>query len=313
MKTDNLQIIIDELKKGKNFAIFLHISPDADAIGSGLALSSMIEKFGGKGYIFCDDEEPDCTKFLLNDFCRNDSIIDKCDTLIYIDQSNLARSGKYYSCIKDNTKKIIVIDHHVSNDEEGYLIYRNPTVSSVAEIIYNMFTLSNTEIDTQTALYLYSGIATDTGCFIHPNTTSSCHAATANLLSKGIDISKANFELFIKRPANYIQIQKYIFGHVQVFGDKLTLICIDKKSYKRLGEPDSYIAIDALSHYTTDILILVTEHEKDVVRINARSRDYDVQKLCAKFGGGGHIHASGANSPFSLKQTISKIKKEILL
>ena len=311
MKTNKIEDVINEIKKGKNFAIFVHISPDPDAIGSGLALINLLENLGKQGHLFCDDKEPDSTNFLFDGFCRDDSIITSCDTLVYIDQGLLNRSGKYYKYVKEN-KNIIVIDHHISADEEGNVIYRDNSSSSTAEIVYKMFQSLNMDIDEKTELCLYSGIATDTGCFIHSNTTPLCHKVAFELLSKGIDLQKAHYELFIKKPSNYMKIQKYVFKHFQVFGNTLTLVTINNRTFKKLGCPDSYIIIDALSYYTTDVLIIVTEREKNTVKINARSRNYDVQRLCAKFSGGGHSHAAGANSPYGFKTTISLIKKQIL-
>ena len=45
------------LKKAKTIALFSHVSPDPDTIGSTLALKLMLEQIGKKVDVFCDSEK----------------------------------------------------------------------------------------------------------------------------------------------------------------------------------------------------------------------------------------------------------------
>ena len=196
-------------------------------------------------------------------------------------------------------------------DRFGNVVVRDEEKSSTCELIYDLYNELNITIDHHTATCLYSGIATDTGCFIHQNTTAGSHKAAAKLIECGANVNLANLELFTKKPAIFSQISKLAYKNMQVYGDKLTLVVIKKKEFEKLNKPESYLFITALSHYTTDILVLVTEKEKNEIKINTRSRISNVQKLCEKFGGGGHIHASGAEVNDSLKNVVRKILKEV--
>ena len=308
----NFNKVIKAIENGKNFAIFIHISPDGDAVGSGLALKSLLESKNKNAYLCCDDELNFSTEFLNAVIEKDESIINNCDTLIYLDMSAAYRSGKYQEFVNDKKKKIINIDHHITQKDFASIIVRDSSMSSTAELIYELFLAMNANITPTVATYLYTGIASDTGCFVHQNTTPSCHIAVADLIQKGANIQLANYELFSKRPSDYMDIVKFAIKNMKVYGDKLTLLVVNEKQYKKFGKPDSFYFIDALVHYTTDILIIATEKQKNKVKLNMRSRQTSVQAICDKFGGGGHKNAAGAEVKDSLKNTIEKLKKLIL-
>ena len=309
----NFNKVIKAIENGNKFAIFIHISPDGDAVGSGMALQNLIESKKKVAYLCCDDTTNFSGDFLNPILETNETKIDNCDTYFFLDMSADYRSGKYKKYAnKQKDKKIIVIDHHVPQSQFGDIILRDPLKSSTSEIIYELYKESNTRITPEIATELYSGIASDTGCFVHQNTTPACHLAAADLINLGANIKLANYELFSKRPDGYMTIVKFAIKNMKIYGNKLTLLPISKKQYKKLGCPDSFYFVDALTHYTTDILIIATEKENSKVKLNMRSRNANVQKLCEKFGGGGHKNAAGAELSESLKCVVKKLKVEIL-
>ena len=309
----NYKKVIKLIESGKNFAIFIHVNPDADAVGSGEALKLLLSSLSGKnGYLFCDDKMPESLNFLNVKFEANDEIIQNCDTYFLLDSSKIERAGKYEKYINDKNKTCIVIDHHLSQDEVGDEIVRVYTKSSTAEMIFDLYNSMNINISPNVATLLYSGISSDTGCFLHQNTTSDSHFAAAELIKLGANVTLSNFELFSKKPPIFTDIIKFCYKKMQIFGDKLTLVVTNRKELTKLGSPASYLFITALTHYSTDILVLFTEKDKNNIKINTRSRKANVQELCAKFGGGGHKNAAGADVKDSLKNVIKKLLKEIL-
>ena len=311
MKT-NFTNIIKNIKNGNKFAIFIHVNPDADAIGSGQALKLLLESLGKTAYLCCDDKIPSSLNFLNSNIETDDNLIDSADTYFYLDTSKADRVGKFEKYVNMKNKTIIVIDHHISQDEFGNEVIRDNTKSSTCEMIFDLYQEINAEITPEVATLLYSGISSDTGCFLHQNTTSDAHIAAAKLIELGANINLANLELFSKKPAIFTQICKYVYKNMKIYGDKLTLVTIKERDYKKLGEPESYLFISSLSHYTTDILVFITEKSKNNIKINTRSRQANVQELCAKFGGGGHKNAAGADVKDSLKNVVKKLLKEIL-
>lgn len=308
----NFDKIIKAIESGKTFSIFVHISPDGDAIGSGLALQHLLTSLNKTAYLCCDDKLDLSTEFLNAKIENDDNKIESSDTLFFIDMSAGYRSGKYQKYLHDKSRKILVIDHHISQEEFGDIIVRDASKSSTAELIFELYNAMNKKINPFVATCLYTGIASDTGCFVHQNTTASCHEAAARLMELKADTVLANYELFSKRPSDYMKIVKFTMKHMKVYDDKLTLVIIKQKDYEKLGKPDSFYFIDALTHYTTDILVIATEKSKNKIKLNMRSRNANVQTLCEKFGGGGHKNAAGGESKETLSKTISKLKELIL-
>ena len=311
MKNEFFKDAITAINKGKTFAIFFHNSPDGDAIGSAKAVEHLLKNHGKKSYLYCEDDVSFECKFICDGFEQDQSKLCECDTYICLDVSGLNRVGKYADYLTDKNKSIIVIDHHVPQDNFGDIICRDSDASSTGELIYNLYTEMNEPIDKEAALYIYVAVSSDTGCFVQTNTKPSTFECASKLIQLGADTQKANYELFVKRPEGYINIAKYAFKNLQVFGDKLSLVTIDYKTYKKLGEPQSFYFIDALRFYPTDVLVVAIQKEKTFVKLSARSRNYNVQKLCEKLGGGGHINASGAGKEGKLKDIIKIIKKEL--
>jgi phosphoesterase RecJ-like protein len=65
-----------------------------------------------------------------------------------------------------------------------------------------------------------------------------------------------------------------------------------------------------------NVSALLTQRDLKKVKISLRSKKYNVNKVAATFGGGGHILAAGASSNMSLDDTltalIDRIKEEII-
>ena len=60
----NLKLFSEQLKKEKSVAIFCHMRPDGDTIGSAVALKLGLEKIGITASVFCSDEIPERFLFL---------------------------------------------------------------------------------------------------------------------------------------------------------------------------------------------------------------------------------------------------------
>ena len=281
-------------------------------MGSAKAVQCLLNSLNKTSYIFCEDKPSADTQFLCSSFTDDQEILDSCDTIICLDISGLSRVGKYAEYLQTTQKPIIIIDHHLPQDNFGTIICRDEDASSATELVYNLFSEMEYKITPECATYLYAGIASDTGCFVQTNTNPSTLNAAAELMILGADTQKANYELFIKRPENYINIAKLAYKKLEVYGSKLSLVVINHKNYKKFDNLNTFYILDALKFYSTDALIVVTQKDKNTIKINARSRNYNVQQLCAKFGGGGHIKASGATLNGKLRDVVKQIKKEIL-
>jgi phosphoesterase RecJ-like protein len=54
----SLRELSERLKAEKSVALFCHVRPDGDTLGSALALKMALEKLGIVAEVFCDDPVP---------------------------------------------------------------------------------------------------------------------------------------------------------------------------------------------------------------------------------------------------------------
>ena len=76
-------------------------------------------------------------------------------------------------------KAELCIDHHISNTHYAKRVLVKPEYAAAAELVYDVVCALETDIDKDTANCLYTGIATDTGCFKYSNTTPQSHMIAA--------------------------------------------------------------------------------------------------------------------------------------
>ncbi len=114
--------ILDEIKKANKILVNCHRGPDSDSVGSATALARILEKMGKEVLIISPSEIPEDLKFLgtdkiqIVDFTKFD--FTPYDLFIAVDSSTLSQ----ITGLRDDKRpevRLIVIDHHFSNDRFG--------------------------------------------------------------------------------------------------------------------------------------------------------------------------------------------------
>ena len=112
MKT--IQELSLKLKKEKSVAIFCHIRPDGDTLGSALALFHALNNLGIKAKVFCDDTVPSRFFFLKSASLVENTFSGEYSAMLAIDCADISRLGSFYDEFSKH-KNTYSIDHHVSN------------------------------------------------------------------------------------------------------------------------------------------------------------------------------------------------------
>ncbi len=124
------------MKKSRYILIITHVNPDADSIGSALALSNFFYENKIKHKVFnISSDLPQNLDFIE----RFDKITDQFpkffDLAISVDCGTKKRLGFEL----DSNIPLINFDHHKSNDDYGVVNLVDPMKSSTAEIVYDFF------------------------------------------------------------------------------------------------------------------------------------------------------------------------------
>ncbi len=304
--------IIKLIKESENIAILSHAAPDGDSIGSSLALYNSIISIGKKAKVIIDDDVPVIYRFLKNadEICYVDTV-DKFDLAIVLDSSGVDRLGNSSKYLVN--KKVVNIDHHISNTGFGTYNIVHTDAAATAEIIYKIIIKMGIRIDKDIAGCLYAGIVTDTGKFQYSNTTSETHQIASELLKHGVNSSEF-FKLIYQNITK--EKTKLIGESINIMEfyceDKISVITLSKEQFLKTGakEEDTEGIIDfARDINSVELALLFRESKDGNIKISFRSKDYiNVNVFAGKFGGGGHKSAAGA----TVSGDIISVKEKVL-
>ena len=317
--------ISNVLQKNNNFLITSHINLDGDAIGSELALYSILKKLKKKPIILNQGKLPKVYDFLPGvnklQYFEDDYIDTKSiDVGIALDCSNVKRMGKTYEIFK-NIKTIINIDHHASNESFGDLNYVDSSVSSVGEIIYELIRFINVDfLDEDISTCLFTSILTDTGSFRYSNVSSRTFKIASDLTSFEIKPHLIAAKIYNRNTYPGLKLLGEALSTLEAnYSNYVSWITITRKMLNNTKANDEEIEgiIDvAATLDNNEISILFRETKDNKIKISFRSKgNFDVNKFAGKFNGGGHPNAAGclcSGKMYKIKDKIlSQLFKEI--
>jgi len=307
--------IINELRKAPEVALFSHVSPDGDCIGSTLAVAQALKKMGRKVTVYNRDPIPHYLNFLPGVGLFSEEIVQDLPKLtLFIDCADFERAG-YPREIFMGTK-IINIDHHISNKSFGTLNWIQTDAAASGEIVYALIQELGVEIDVDIATNLYTAIATDTGLFQYSSTTPQTHRLAAELMEKGINLIELHHYLFNQKPLAQLKLLKHAIDKLELhFKGQLAVMTLSREDFRESGAIDSQ-SEGLINHARTiegvEVAVILREIEPEGVRVGLRSNLwFDVNTVAAKFGGGGHYRAAGCTLTTSLNQAKEQIIHEI--
>ena len=307
--------VIKAIKRHSKFLITSHINLEGDALGSELALASLLRKMGKQAYIVNAHSVPSNYSFLPG----TERIYHKLNRHAFqvafiIDCPNKERIGSILNLIDDD-KLIVNIDHHVGNQNFGKINWIDLKASSTGEMIFRLFELAHTKLNRKDALNIYTAILTDTGSFRHCNTTSTALWIASDLLKFGIEPAKTYARIYENNFAQDVILAAKINSRMSfAVNHRIAWVKIGKpifKSIKGRHEVLDKVLDFAKSISTVKIVIILCQQDKHFVKLSLRSKSpIDVQKIAQVYGGGGHKRASGCTIKASLKEAEQKILKQ---
>ncbi len=311
MITDFKALSFDELCgrlcENKNTLIIFHARPDADAIGSAFALRELLGYMGIRAICACSDEVPTRLTFLTEDsqgsILLDDALSLGHERVISVDSASPQQLGYLFEKLHKDID--IMIDHHGQGTvyADNYI---RPTAAATAEIIFDIakWLLEKgriSYISNRVYSYIYTAISSDTGCFKYANVTPETHMYGAELVRAGVDTADINHKLFESKTLKQIKAEGEAARRLSVhergrvasvtfpYSSKFSLGLADENLETIIEIPRSLAGVE--------VAFAVRQPEdKNFFRVSMRSNgDFDVSKVCAKFGGGGHVKAAGCS------------------
>ena len=290
--------VINAIKRYDRIAIFRHIMPDYDALGSQMGLATWIkDNFPNKEVRVLGDNHVTFTPRIFPEMDELGQDWFKEPFLaIILDVGNTAR-------IADprwkKAKYKIKIDHHPDVEHFGKIQIVNTKACAAAENIMNMILnlKGNYVLSKEAARYFYIGIVGDSGRFQYASTSDHTFAVAGELLKAGIKINEIYQEMYLKQ-VDDLYVTAYVLNHFNVSPKGVAYYVLDAKIQEELKittergkeNVNLFANIEGINAWCS-----ITEDKKDHCwRISIRSKGVAINGVAAQFGGGGHAQASGA-------------------
>ena len=296
--SSSTQEVAAELLRRPAFVMVSHVKPDGDTLGAGLALGIALKRLGKRVQYFQQDPVPRNLRFLPDtEFVSREIPSDlPPDTLyVFCDMSDYSRAGEFLPKIE--RENMLDIDHHLGNSHFGKFNFVLDSECSTGTVVMHLFRELKIAVDRDLATCILTTIMTDTGGFMHSNTTPSVLELSAELMRIGADKEQITEEIFANRRIAATRllgsvIDEMIFAHE----GRYCYSFVDDPMLARTGADgeDTEDVVNTLrGQEGVEVAALFKAFEGEI-RVSLRSNGrVNVQAAAATLGGGGHFRASG--------------------
>ncbi|MGH7506298.1 MAG: DHH family phosphoesterase, partial [Longimicrobiales bacterium] len=303
-----LTAIAQALRACDHALLTTHVNADGDGVGCEAAVATWLAGVGKRVSIVNPTPFPDSYRYLIE---RPDQIADPgtpaateamaaADLVVVLDTGEPRRVGRVAGALARKT--VVVLDHHLPSDQGfGGLVLQDPSASATGELVFDLLVVAELKRPWPRPVVegVYTAIVTDTGSFRFSNTTPRAHALAGDLIAQGVDPEAMYRRIFATVPLRRIELLRHALARLEVDAQlPLTWITIERGVMERLdtGTDDLEGVVEhARSIEGTEVALLFRETADGSTKVSFRSAgDVDVNAIARRFGGGGHIKASGA-------------------
>lgn len=282
-------------------------NPDADSLGSALALEHIIGDLGKTVSMYCGVDIPTYLRYLPGwDRVQKDmpqqfdlSIIVDASTYTLLEQ--LEKSGQL-AWLK--AKPSIVLDHHATVEKPidfATATLVEPDVASTGELIYQLAKQFGWGVSVGAAECITSSILGDTQGLSNGLTQASTYRIMAELVEQGVDRPKLEE---LRREASKMSGVIYLYKgdlikRTQLVADGAIAFVIVPQSeineYSPLYNPAALVQFDMLQIEGVRLAIVFKTYDDGRITgaLRANNGTPIAGKLAEHMGGGGHDYASG--------------------
>lgn len=308
-----MKAILEAIDNAETVLICGHVRPDGDCLGSAFALREYCVGMGKTADVCSPSPIPESYKFLRDSdkFCKLTRR--HYDLFIAVDCATRDRIGRLDGYFR-SADRTICIDHHEGHSGFADINLVRSNASSTCEIVFDILEPTG-RITKEIADYLYVGLSTDTGHFMHSNTDSKVLFVAYRLACLGADCHGIATELYRRRSrAKTMLIARSIEAMRFYDGGKVCIVPMTERMLEECGisSNDTEGIIDyAISVDGVEVGVSMCAEKTDEYKVSFRSRGRHVNEIAAVFGGGGHIYAAGCRICGETEDVIDKILKAI--
>lgn len=318
------------LIEGEDFAIFPHVDPDGDALGSSVAIALALSSLGKKVKILIDETEDgglDIKEELLfidgekQFFTVDSSFVAEKTYGIMMDCGEISRiSGRSNRDeVFQKCNKTFCLDHHASSTPLADFNVIIPETAATCQLVWQLFKALqkyDLKIDKEMVEAVYVGLLTDTGGFRYSNTSAETHIIASEIFRLGADHYAISKKVFESNPLRSMKLKFAAMGVADFScGNRIAITYVDSNMLKSAGATlkDSDGIVEELRNIdSVEVACLCKEQADGSVKVSMRSKtSVDVSKIGMKFSGGGHKRAAGCTIHKPIAEAVKLMKSEL--
>ena len=323
----NMNDLISRLDNSGNVAVFTHTRPDADALGSQVAMCRLLVGLGKSATLVSLSTPPAPLRFLLErgGFALVDYTADwglahltDFDLIMVVDTSAPQQLEPAAALLRPLAEKIVILDHHISGDMPCGILVRDTGAPACVELVADIFDRMHRMIDTLTATALLAGLVADTGWFRFDSVRPATHRLAANLIAAGASSNQVYSLTAQQESRAKLDLMRLALEHMQWFaGQKIAithilqsdLIACNAQPWQTEGLVDM-----AMMVADVEVSICMAQAVGGKFRASLRSKGKtDVNKIGTAFGGGGHARAAGCQLDGPVDVAVKRLVDAVVL
>lgn len=310
--------VLDHIRKARNIVLTTHEGPDADGIGSEVALAHALRAGGHRVRII--NPGPTARRFAFLDPRRDivvfrptlaKAILD-ADLVILVDTAEVRRTGPIAKVLARRTGPTLAIDHHPLNGNsiEGIVVDR---YSSTGELICEVLDRLGVSWTRELASPLYGAILFDTHQFRFVRNDANVFRAVARLVEAGADAEEVSRRLFATVPRDRLLLQARVL-------DSVRFECNGRLAWGVVG-PTTLAGLDVDNDDVRTVVTVLGEiagvevavlfkqfREGGKVKVSIRSPgNIPIHDLAEALGGGGHFFAAGVDMETTIEEAVARV------
>lgn len=305
-----IKSLYQSIIKCKKIVILIHELPDLDAICSALALQDyLIDKKIDARILGLESTNNNLSKIAekIKIIPCDEAFLNEAKAIV-LDTANKERILR--QILINNKQLYYRIDHHFKVQTICKNEWVNHKWSSTSEMIGWFLNINDPKkgLNQRRVNFLYLGILTDTGKFMHSLTTSSVHILVSKFYDYGFNKQLIQDKLFT-RSLKEIQFDNKLIKKIKLKNNFAYLI-LSMNDCKKLDELKLEYSKAYLMSNIKEIDVWMSAYYLDNKwKISLRSNKYNVRKIANEYHGGGHDCAAGMklNNKKELKQFIKRM------
>lgn len=296
-----VRVAADLAGAARDVTLVAHVNPDADALGSALALGLALQRRGAAVRVtFASPArapEPLRALDVAGLLVAPEQVPASPELLIALDTADPGRLGSLADRLTTATA-VLVIDHHATNDRFGTHNLVDQTAEATAVLVLELLDELGVTLDEPVARCLYAGLVTDTSCFRRGD--AATHGIAARLLSAGVDPTATTRALLDTHSFGWLAMLGSVLGRARLepdvargFGLAHATIRLADSAGLAGDELESVIDL-VRTTAEAEVAAVLKEVAPEQWAVSLRAKQHlDVAAAAVELGGGGHRLAAG--------------------